>query len=179
MPDGTILAQPVATATLLGSFADAWRVAPATSLLDSGSQDEKAQIGMANTQTPLGLMQFMHAVTSSANDQIIATGKGEILTGSAAAGMLRQAVIPGITFYGRLATLGSEIITNFSSKDFIDITDFGSGSATLLQPGPTAGTLHVAYGGKSADLTFSGGTIPGRAFQAISDGHGGTLIGYD
>ena len=100
------------------------------------------------------------------------------LTGSAAAGALSQAAIPGITFYGTLAAFGSDIITNFSAKDFIDITDFGSGSATLLASGPAAGTLHVAYGGNSADLTFGNGTTPATAFEAISDGHGGTIIGY-
>ena len=34
LPDGTVLAQPLSTAEILGAFADAWRVAPGASLLD-------------------------------------------------------------------------------------------------------------------------------------------------
>jgi len=176
LPDGTVLAQPVATATLLGTFADAWRVAPAESLLNIGSQTETVQAGIGNTETGLSEMGFLSATANAANDQISAAGNGEILTSSAAAGLLSQADILGVTFHGTLSALSSDIITNFGPKDSIDITDLGGGRLTVLGPVSAAGLLPVAFGGKSADLFFGGG-LSGKTFAAISDGHGGTLIG--
>jgi hypothetical protein len=174
LPDGTVLAQPVASQTLLGTFADAWRVAPKNSILDTGSQTAAGSVDIRTTQTVLGAIPFLKATALAANDQIGA-GSGEILTGSSASGLLNQAALPGVTFHGTLAALGSDIFSNFGANDFIDISDLAGGNAALLATG-SAGVLHVAYGGKSADLTFS--SIAGKPFEAIADGHGGTLIGY-
>jgi len=172
LPDGTTLAQPLPIATLLGTFADAWRVPSSASLLDGGSQANAAQITVANTQATPGATSFLSA---GSNDQISATAGGMVLTGSATALPLAQAAPPGITFHGDLAGFASDVITNFGAKDFIDITDWAGGSATVLTAGSSAGVLHLAYGGSAADIAFGG--LAGGRFQAASDGHGGTLLG--
>ncbi|MBS0643976.1 MAG: VWD domain-containing protein, partial [Proteobacteria bacterium] len=47
LPDGTVLAQPLSHATLLGRFADAWRVTAADSLLDEAMNAQKFAARMA------------------------------------------------------------------------------------------------------------------------------------
>ena len=71
-PDGTVLRQPVSDSEILGTFADAWRIAPGASLLvqamagelpndagpDSPSPDPNAH---ANADTPFPLDQSRHS----------------------------------------------------------------------------------------------------------------------
>jgi len=52
-PDGSVLRQPLSNDEILGAFADAWRVAPATSLLDDRS-------------SPALLLQYMSAMDADA-----------------------------------------------------------------------------------------------------------------
>ncbi len=157
LPDGTVLAQPLSDATLLGTFADAWTVPPGPSLLD----------GTAPATSGLG--------TPPAMTFLSATDPGLILTGSLQAG--GQVGSP-VTMVGALADFDGDTITNFAAQDRIDITDVGSTLATLAYTDTAAGdVLTISAGSASASLHLSGG-LSGGVFHAVSDQHGGTLIGY-
>ncbi len=157
LPDGTVLKPPLSDATLLGTFADAWTVAPGQSLLG----------GMVPAASGLG--------TSPAMTFLSATGPGQILTGSLQAG--GQAGAP-VTMVGALADFGGDTITNFAAQDLIDITDVGRAVTTLAYAGTaTGGVLTISAGSAGASLRLSGG-MSGSVFHTVSDQHGGTLIKY-
>jgi hypothetical protein len=104
-----------------------------------------------------------------------ATGAGQILTGSLQAGA--QVGAP-VTMVGALADFGGDTITNFAAQDLIDVTNVGSAVATLAYTGTaTGGVLTIGSGSASAALHVSG-DLSGGGFRAVSDQHGGTLIGY-
>jgi hypothetical protein len=157
LPDGTVLKPPLSDATLLGTFANAWTVAPGQSLLG----------GTVPAASGLG--------TSPAMTFLSATGAGQILTGSLQAGA--QVGAP-VTMVGALADFGGDTITNFAAQDLIDVTNVGSAVATLAYTGTaTGGVLTIGSGSASAALHVSG-DLSGGGFRAVSDQHGGTLIGY-
>jgi hypothetical protein len=155
LPDGTVLKQPLSSATLLGTFADAWTVAPAQSLL-GGTVPAASGLGTAPAMTFLS-----------------ATAPGQILTGSLQAG--GQAGAP-VTMVGALADFNGDTVTNFAAQDLIDVTDVGSALATLAYTGTASGgALTIGAGAASATLHLSG-DLSGSVFRAASDQHGGTLI---
>ncbi len=157
LPDGNVLKQPLSTATLLGTFADAWTVALGQSLLG----------GTVPAASGLG--------TSPAMTFLEATAPGQILTGSLQAG--GQVGAP-VTVVGALADLSGDTIANFAAQDLIDVTNAGSTLATLAYPGTAAGgVLTISAGPASASLHLSSG-MSGSVFHVVSDQHGGTLIGY-
>jgi hypothetical protein len=103
-----------------------------------------------------------------------ATGPGQILTGSLQAG--GQTGAP-VTLVGALADFSGDTVTNFAAHDLIDVTDVGSALATLATTGTAAGgVLTIGSGSASATLHLSG-DLSGSVFHAVSDQHGGTLIG--
>jgi hypothetical protein len=166
LPDGTVLAQPLATATLLGTFADAWRVLPGASLLDT------ATASMSGIGAPK--MAFLSPGTNSV---IAATTPGEILTGSGVGAAFGQAAPPGVTIRCDLTTLASDRIADFASRDLIDITDLASADASAVyQTSPTGGALHLGGTSGMATIAFAD-PVPNGMFRTASDGHGGTLIG--
>jgi hypothetical protein len=157
LPDGTVLAQPLSTSTLLSTFADAWTVGQGQSLL-GGTVSAASGLGASPAMTFLG-----------------ATAPGQILTGSLQAG--GQTAAP-VTMLGALADFSGDTVTNFAAQDLIDITDVGSALATLAYTGTgTGGVLTIGAGSASASLSLSG-DASGSLFHAVSDQHGGTLIGY-
>jgi hypothetical protein len=155
LPDGTVLEQPLSSATLLGTFADAWTVAPGQSLL-GGTVPAASGLGTPPAMTFLG-----------------ATAPGLILTGSLQAG--GQTGAP-VTMVGALADFSGDTVTNFAARDLIDVTDISSALATIAYAG-AGGVLTIGSGSASAALHVSGDLSDG-VFHAMSDQHGGTLIGY-
>jgi hypothetical protein len=157
LPDGAVLKQPLSSATLLGTFADAWTVAPGQSLL-AGTVPAASGLGTPPAMAFLG-----------------ATAPGQVLTGTLKAG--GQTAAP-ITLVGTLADFAGDTVTNFAAQDRIDITNIGGTLATVAYTGTaTAGLLTIGSGSASASLHVSG-DLSGGAFRAASDQHGGTLVGY-
>jgi hypothetical protein len=155
LPDGTVLKQPVSSTTFLGTFADAWTVAPAQSLL-GGTAAVASSLGTPPAMTFLG-----------------ATASGEILTGSLQAGGQTRGPV---TMVGALADFRGDTVTNFTAQDQIDVTDIGSAFATISYAGTaTGGVLTIGSGSASASLQLSG-DMSGAVFGAVSDQHGGALI---
>jgi hypothetical protein len=155
LPDGTVLKQPLTSAQLLGTFADAWTVAPDQSLL-GGTVPVSSALGV-----PAG-MTFLSA-----------TAPGQILTGS-----LQETGGGATTLLGTLANLSGDTVTNFAPHDLIDVTDISSALAAIAYQGnATGGTLSIAAGNASAALHFVGG-LSGGTFHVASDQHGGTLLSY-
>jgi hypothetical protein len=141
----------------LSTFADAWTVGQGQSLL-GGTVSAASGLGASPAMTFLG-----------------ATAPGQILTGSLQAG--GQTAAP-VTMLGALADFSGDTVTNFAAQDLIDITDVGSALATLAYTGTgTGGVLTIGAGSASASLSLSG-DASGSLFHAVSDQHGGTLIGY-
>jgi hypothetical protein len=157
LPDGTVLTQPLSTSTLLGTFADAWTVAPGLSLLD-GAVPAASGLG-----TPLA-MTFLSA-----------TAPGQILIGSLQAG--GQTSGP-VTMMGALADFSGDTVTNLAAQDLIDVIDVGSALATIAYKDTgTGGVLTIGDGSASATLHLAG-HLSSSAFHEMADQHGGTLIGY-
>jgi hypothetical protein len=157
LPDGTVLKPPLSSATLLGTFADAWTVAPARSLL-GGTVPAASGLGIPPAMTFLS-----------------ATGPGQILTGSLQAG--GQVGAP-VTLAGALADFAGDTVTNFAAQDLIDVSNLGPALATVAYTGyTTGGVLTIGSGSARAALHVSG-DLSGGVFHAVSDQHGGTLIGY-
>ena len=155
LPDGKVLAQPLAEPVLYGAFADAWRVAAGTSLLDGPAMQFIGGPGGASI------------LAATAPGQVLAAGAG--ITGLSDAGGY------GATFQGTLAQLAASQIEGVSARDLIDIGGLDWTRATLGFTGSdSGGTLHVSGGGQSGDIRLAG-QIAG-SFHALSDGHGGTLV---
>ncbi len=158
LPNGTVLQQPLSSATLLGTFADGWTVAPGQSLL-GGTVSAASGLGASPAMAFLG-----------------ATAPGQILTGSLQTG--GQTGAP-VTMVGALADFSGDTITNFAAQDLIDVTDVGSTLATLADTDTAAGdVLTISAGSASASLHLSE-SLSGRVFHAVSDQHVGTVIGDD
>ena len=153
LPDGTVLTQPVPDATLLGEFADAWRVSPDASLLD-GTSLRPDMLGMPTSPS------FM-----------LADAPGELLTGS-----LGSTADTGVVIGGSLANLAGAVIANFAARDFIDVTDLAGASAAFQATSSAdSGQLTITDGFHSATLALMGTGAAG-AVQYSSDHHGGTLL---
>jgi hypothetical protein len=149
--DGTVLAGPLTPGQLLGPFADAWRVAPGTSLLEGPA------LG-----TPLGL-------APAAPRFLQADGPGETLIGSAG---LPEA--GGRVLAGTLADLASATIIGFGRHDQLDL--LGLDPAGTAAFSLATGDALVFGGGGSGLLHLAGPETAGHAFSLHSDGAGGTLL---
>ncbi|HEX9557677.1 MAG TPA: VWD domain-containing protein, partial [Reyranella sp.] len=92
LPDGSVLRQPLSNDEILGAFADAWRVAPGTSLLD----DSGPAVPMA-AFSPL-LLQYMSVMGADAGAPV---PTGTTLQGavSSSAGDLAAAFTPSSAFH--------------------------------------------------------------------------------
>jgi von Willebrand factor type D domain len=155
LPDGTVLKQPVPDTTLLGEFADAWRVSPAASLLDGTATLRPDTLGMPTSPSFL-----------------LADAPGELLTGS-----LGSTAGEGVIIGGSLANLAGAVIANFAARDFIDVTNLAGASAAFQETSSAdGGQLTITDGFHSATLTLMG-TGASAAVQYSSDHHGGTLLG--
>jgi hypothetical protein len=154
LPDGTVPSQPLSASELLGEFASAWQVTSATSLLGN---------------TP---MQFIYS--SGGQSVLQATAAGQVLS-AGVADVLSDADGIGATFKGSLVELANEVISGFSVKDVIDVSDLASGSASAVYIGTSAGgVLQLSDGAHGGRIQLAGD--PGGVFQVTSDGHGGSLI---
>jgi hypothetical protein len=183
LPDGSVLAQPLSGAELYGAFADAWSVAPAASLL----RDVATAAGNAPTISPpalgtiaAGAMQFIYA--NGANGEPIgqtvlqATAPGQVLSAAAGVDVLSDAGGFGATFHGTLAQLANGLISGFSAKDLIDITDLNRARVTTSYAGSgSAGVLFLTDGILSEELNLAG-ELAGGSYRVSSDAHGGTQI---
>jgi hypothetical protein len=180
LPDGTVLAQPLSGSELYGAFAAAWSVTPANSLLDSpvtigGTDPVVAPAGIGTTEA--GTMRFIYA---DAGGLVVlqADAAGQVLSAASGADMLSDAGGFGVTFQGSLAEFGTELISGFSGKDLIDITDLDSVTVSTSYAGSgNAGVLHLTDGSQSGELYLAGQLADG-SFHASSDGHGGTQIAF-
>ena len=154
LPDGTVLKQPVPDATLLGAFADGWRVDAGASLLDGTVSLRPDTLGMPTSPNFL-----------------LADAPGELLTGS-----LGSAADAGVIIGGSLANLAGAVITNFAPRDFIDVTNLAGANAAFQEiPSADGGQLTITGDFHSATLTLIG-TGASAAVQYSSDHHGGTLL---
>ncbi len=153
LPDGSVLPQPLSGSALYGTFAEAWSVTPANSLLDGDAIG--ADSGADPAVTPIGIgatagdtTQFIYADGyadgAGAQPMVQATATGQVLNAAPGVADLSDAGGFGVTFQGTLSELANELISGFSAKDLIDITDLagphvtasfaGSGSAGVLYP---------------------------------------------
>lgn len=151
LADGTVLQAPLSAGQILGEFASAWQVTPATSLLGRGP------------------MQFIYQDMGETVMQ--ATEAGQVLS-AGAADVLSDADGLGATFLGSLAALTNSAITGFSVKDVIDVTGLNAASASVNYSG---GVLRVGDGTQSGAIPLSGNVT--GVFHVTADGHGGALIG--
>ncbi len=160
LSDGTVIARPSDDNELTGTFADSWRVTPATSLLDD---------------TP---MRFISTDAVTGQTMMRATATGQILDATPGVAVLSDEDGFGVTFRGTLADLSKDIIAGFTSRDILDVVDLGGVSATAAYTGSAeASVLHLGDGVHSGDIRLSG-QILGGGFHVTSDTHGGSLIGF-
>ncbi len=151
LPDGTVLAQPVPDATLLGTFAQAWAVG-SSSMLDGGT--------IAIPAAVLGLPDTPTFVTANA--------PGEVLTGS-------QGSRDPVIITGTLSNLNGAVLAGFTSRDALDLVGTMP-TETDLTFSNTGATLTITDVTGTAKLTLDG--FPSPALQTLSDLHGGTLIRF-
>jgi hypothetical protein len=119
-------------------------------------------------------MSFISAGTLIPAGNFISAGQaGEILTGS-------LFVVNGapVTVSGTTASLAGDVLTQFAAVDRLDITDFDSHGATVTYAAtPAGGDLTIANRVQSVVL-HNAGMSPIGGFSVVSDGHGGSLIGF-
>jgi hypothetical protein len=180
LPDGTVLQRPLSSKELYGIFADAWSVTPTGSLLDGGATtggNHPTVAPVAIGTTEAGTMQFIY---SGADGQTVlqADAPGQVLSAASGANVLSDAGGFGATFQGTLAEFANELISGFSAKDVIDITDLDSTTASVSYAGSSgAGVLYLTDGTQSGELYLSG-QLAGGSFHVTSDAHGGTQIAF-
>ncbi len=170
LPNGAILTQP-SDAEILDTFAPAWSVSGANSLLTGpGTNGTTAPFVL---DTAGGTMQFIHAD----NPIVLQTNSaGQVLSAGDGANVLSDAGGLGATFQGTLAQFTHELLAGVSARDLIDVTDLGSiGLTTSFAGSADAGVLHLSSGVQSGELHLAG-QLAGATFQARPDGHGGTLL---
>jgi hypothetical protein len=157
LPNGTVLLQPVSQQELIGPFATAWAVSSSTSLLDDSTNAMRflASPGAGDLQA------------SSANQVLQATGG---ITTMSDPNHL------GAVFQGALVALSDVLISSFSTKDKIDVTNVAGATARYTGT-DQAGTLLVSNGTISGSIHLSG-QLSGAAFHVASDQHGGSIITY-
>ncbi len=180
LPDGTVLARPLSGSELYGTFAKAWAVAPTDSLLgDPATTDgtDPAVAPVAIGTTAAGTLQFIYA-DAGGQTVLQADAVGEVLRAGSGANVLSDAGGFGVTFRGLLPDFANELISGFSAKDVIDITDLNSATvATSYAGSGSAGVLYVTDGTQSGEL-YVAGQLAGESFRAGPDGHGGTQIAF-
>jgi hypothetical protein len=178
LPDGTVLGQPLSGEELYGTFANAWSVTAADSLLGGagGTSDADPTIAPASLGSLAGgVMQFSTDSTSAAS-MVQASAPGQVLSPAAGVSMLSDADGFGATFQGTLAELAKTLLAGVSAKDLIDIVDLSNAGVTTSFAGSdTAGVLYLSDGAQSGEL-YLAGQLAGAAFRTESDGHGGSLI---
>jgi hypothetical protein len=152
-----VLTQPVPDTELLGTFADAWQVAPAQSILDNPAN---------------AILQPSVLGAPNAMGFITATEAGQILTGSlGSAG-------PGIAITGTTSVLQGDLLTNFAGTDTIDARDisFAEAAASLTPAAPgVLSQVQLTDGTHSLTLNVQGAAAGAKVLLA-SDQQGGTLI---
>jgi hypothetical protein len=180
LPDGAVLAQPLSGSELYGTFAKAWSVTGENSLLATPAMTHDADPTIAVAAigvTEAGTMQFIYA-DAGGQTVLQADAAGEVLRAGPGANVLSDAGGFGVTFQGLLADFANELISGFSAKDVIDITDLNSATvATSYAGSGSAGVLYVTDGTQSGEL-YVAGQLAGGGFHAASDGHGGTQIAF-
>jgi von Willebrand factor type D domain len=96
LPNGSVLPQPLSSQQILGTFADAWRVAPGASLFD----DRSTATGTGTSFSPALLLQYMSAMgdaTAGASHDLGATLQG---AATPSADQLLAAATPNAPFHG-------------------------------------------------------------------------------
>jgi hypothetical protein len=160
LPDGTVLAQPLSDAEILGVFAQAWSVTPADTLFGGGS-------------TPLGF-----AVGSAGHEVIKASAPGDVLTAGSGGEILSDAGGFGASFRGSLGALSGNLLAGFSSKDVIDVSGLDAAHTTLSYAGSSAmGVLTLSDGRQTGEL-YLAGALSGGSFHVASDALGGARITF-
>ncbi len=156
LPDGTVLAQPVPDAALLGRFASAWSVGAGSMLDGAGPTIEPVSLGLPVTPS-----------------FVIPTAQGEVLTGS-----LGQASPGGVTIQASLSELSGAVIANFASRDTIDLTGVAlTGAGFHYAAGEVGGILTITNGSNVVLATING-PLPSAGLQVTPDAHGGTLVRF-
>jgi hypothetical protein len=183
LPDGSVIPQPLSGQELYGTFADAWSVPPADSLLDApattaGNDPTVAPVAIGTTAA--GTMQFIYAagadVQTVGQTVLQADAPGQVLSAASGVDVLSDVGGFGVTFQGTLADFSNELIAGFSAKDLIDITDLNSATVSTSYAGSgSAGVLYLTDGTQTGELYLSG-QISGGSFRVTSDAHGGTQI---
>ena len=158
--DGTVLAQPLSEAEILSTFADAWTVAPAMSLLD-----ETKNI-VVTDPPPL----VAAATISNGASLEISSASVNAVTFAGPSGILQ--LDQSQSFRGTIA--------GFGGGDQIDLRDIVFGANTTLgysaNSSNNGGTLMVSDRAHTANISLLGQYMA-ASFAASSDGHGGTIIG--
>jgi hypothetical protein len=107
-----------------------------------------------------------------------ADAPGQVLSAASGANVLSDAGGFGVTFQGTLAEFADELISGFSAKDVIDVTDLNSATASVSYAGSgSAGALYLSDGMQSEGLYLSG-QLAGGSFHVTSGTHGGTQIAF-
>jgi hypothetical protein len=105
-----------------------------------------------------------------------ADAPGEVLSAASGADVLSDARGFGVTFQGTPAEFANALISGFSAKDLIDITDLDSATVSTSYAGSAgAGALYLTDGTQSGEL-YLAGQLAGGSFRVSSDAHGGTQI---
>jgi hypothetical protein len=153
LADGSVIAQPLSGAELLGAFANAWR---GNSLLAG-----------------VNPMQFIYTDGDTGQTVQQATASGQVLSAAPNVNVLSDAGGFGVTFLGTLSQLANETITGFSAKDVIDVTGLNNATATFTGS-VSNGVLSLSDGTQTGNIQLSGQISGG--FQMTSDKHGGSLV---
>ena len=167
LPDGTVLAQPLSTADLVGEYAAAWSVTPQDSLLSAPviTGDAGAVLLQGGGEA----------------DIVTATAAGQTLTGGGGDDILIGAAAGRDTFKDTAADLGQAGLGTFGAAgDAIDVTDAayaGAAPSFVEDASGTFGTLTIGAGPSAARLLLFG-QFMASGFHAASDGGSGTIITY-
>ena len=166
LSDGTVLPQPLSPSMILGQFADTWRVAAGSSLLDAplaasatGSTTSVAPVASLAGQSS-GQMSFLYPASVT-----IADIKGAIWAGSLGGS-------GPVEIVGQSGMLASGSLANLALGDLIDLTDL---DAATSKASYGAGVLQVSDGSHLVSIPIAG-AMPGSAVSVTADPHGGLLV---
>ena len=164
LPDGSVLPQPLSDSELYGTFAEAWSVTPAGSLLDAdatGGGGDPAVVPVGIAATAGDTTQFIYA--AGAQTVLHATAAGQVLDAAPGVAELSDAGGFGVTFHGTLPELAAALIAGFSAKDLIDVAGLGGAGVSASYAGSgSAGVLTLTDGTQSGEL-FLAGQLGGAA----------------
>ena len=184
LPDGTVIPQPVTSATLYGAYANAWRVTDATSLLNYAPGENTATF--TDTSFPadaLDLTTLPAAVVAAATAQVEAAGITDpnlihaaiidlLVTGDP------NAIIGSVNVQQQGVNLNGAAVSNPPPLPNLGIV---ADSATAIEP--VTGTLAVSYTvyltaaeAQDSPIQYSV-TDPGANYLGLSGIVGGTGSG--